>query len=149
MKTFFKTSLIAIAFLIAGCAGAQNENIYSKKGIAVDGYDLVSYFNDKPLEGNDQFTVVYEGATYHFTTAEHRDTFKASPEKFLPEYGGFCAYAIATDNKKVKIDPETYEIRDGKLYLFYNAWGVNTLDKWLEEDPKSLQTKADANWSGL
>ena len=68
---------------------------------------------------------------------------------YVPQYGGYCAYAIADKGKKVSIDPETFEIRDGKLYLFYNAWGTNTLKMWLKEDVKGLQEKADKNWEDI
>ena len=63
----------------------------------------------------------------------------------MPQYGGYCAYAIAKDGKKVGVNPKTFEIRDGKLYLFYNSWGVNTLKKW-QEDAIEFQKKADKNW---
>ena len=68
---------------------------------------------------------------------------------YVPQYGGWCAYALGAKAKKVSIDPETYEIRDGKLYLFYNAFFNNTLESWLEEGPKELQKKADKNWEKL
>ena len=65
------------------------------------------------------------------------------------QYGGYCAYAIAVDSKKVSINPKTFEIRDGKLYLFYNAWGTNTLKLWQKENVKGLQEKADKYWEAL
>jgi len=77
------------------------------------------------------------------------DKFKGNPKKYVPQYGGYCAYAMATANKKADSDPETFEIRDGKLYLFYNSWGINNLKKWLAEGPAKLKPKADANWSKL
>ena len=67
-------------------------------------------------------------------------------EAYIPQYGGYCAYAVAESSKKVNIDPETFEIRDGKLYLFYNSWGNNTLKKWNKKNVKGLQKKADLNW---
>ena len=73
------------------------------------------------------------------------DVFKKSPEKFEPAYGGWCAYAMGNTGEKVEIDPETYKIVEGKLYLFYNAYFTNTLPKWNKEE-KSLKTKADKNW---
>jgi len=73
----------------------------------------------------------------------------AAPDQYLPEYGGFCAYAIAKDGKKVGVNPKTFTITDGKLYLFYNSWGVNTLNKWNEEGAQDLQNKADAKWKTI
>ena len=64
----------------------------------------------------------------------------------MPQYGGWCAYAMADKGEKVSINPKTFEIRDGKLYLFYNSWGTNTLDLWKKENVKGLQKKADQNW---
>ena len=75
--------------------------------------------------------------------------FKNSPKKYIPEYGGWCAYAIALKNKKVTIDPVTYEIRDGNLYLFYKTKFINTHKKWLTKNPKKLIQKANVNWIGI
>ncbi|WP_313791537.1 YHS domain-containing (seleno)protein [Lacinutrix neustonica] len=77
---------------------------------------------------------------------QHVIAFNKNPKHYLPQYGGYCAYAIAEKAKKVSIDAETFEIRDGKLYLFYNSWGTNTLKLWKKEDVKGLQQKADQNW---
>ena len=86
---------------------------------------------------------------FSYILIENLETFLKDPEAYIPEYGGYCAYAIALKNKKVKIDPETFEIRDNKLYLFYNAWGTNTLELWLENDVKGLQEKGDKNWEAM
>jgi len=83
---------------------------------------------------------------FKFASQENLNTFKENPDKFLPQYGGYCAYAIALKSKKVGINPETFEIRDGKLYLFYNSWGTNTLKLWKKNILKGLQKKADKNW---
>lgn len=114
-----------------------------------EGYDVVAYFNNKAIEGKENYSTVYDGVKYKFSSEVNRDIFKKTPEKYRPQYGGWCAYAIGAKNKKVSIDPETFEIRDGKLYLFYNSWGMNTLDNWKEENPKELKTKADRNWEKL
>ena len=84
---------------------------------------------------------------FHFVSKENKEKFEAAPEQFVPQYGGYCAYAIGLKEKKVSIDPETFEIRDGKLYLFYNKFGTNTLDLWNEQNPEELKAKADAYWS--
>jgi len=68
---------------------------------------------------------------------------------YVPQYGGYCAYAIAKNGKKVSINPKTFEIRDDKLYLFYNSWGTNTLDMWVKQGPEALQKKADSTWEKI
>lgn len=125
---------------------AQTIDYNEKKGVAVNGYDVVAYFNNTASEGNSQYTTEYDGIIYKFTSKEHLNLFKKMPEKYLPQYGGYCAYAIATKSKKVSINPETYLIKDKKLYLFYNAWGTNTLKLWNNEKPDILKKEADKNW---
>ncbi|MEX0360983.1 MAG: YHS domain-containing (seleno)protein, partial [Allomuricauda sp.] len=80
---------------------------------------------------------------------ENLNVFKADPDKFVPQYGGYCAYAVAVSGKRVNVNPETFEIRDDKLYLFYNSGNTNTLELWLKESPEKLRTKADQNWNNL
>ena len=77
---------------------------------------------------------------------ENLEKFNADPEYYTPQYGGYCAYAIGKNGDKVKIDPKTFEIRDGKLYLFYHTFFANTLEKWLEEGAEELKKDADKNW---
>ena len=116
----------SIAFLlIAGVVVAQSDDVRAKnfnikKGAAIEGFDPVSYFGNKPAEGKAEFTWAYKGVTYWFATAANRDAFKSSPGKYEPAFGGWCAYAMGESGEKVKIDPETYKIQEGKLYLFFN-----------------------------
>ena len=121
---------------------------YNAKKFIAEGYDVVSYFNNESKEGKNDFTTEYNGAKFRFSSAENLNIFNENPKKYIPQYGGYCAYALSYGDK-VKIDPETYEIREGKLYLFYNSWGSNTLKKWLEENPDILRKKADENWRQL
>ena len=93
-----------------------------------EGYDPVSYFDGSPLEGDPDLKYVFKGITYQFASAGNLAKFKLTPDKYEPAYGGWCAYAMGDSGEKVKIDPETFKILDGKLYLFYNFWGNNTLD---------------------
>lgn len=113
--------------------------------VAVDGYDLVSYFDHSPREGSNEVTVIYKGITYYFSGEANASKFRADPEKYEPAYGGWCAYAMGATGEKVKVDPETYKIIDGRLYLFYNFWGNNTLDDW-NKNQVGLQASADRNW---
>jgi len=128
---------------------AQSIDYNTKKGYVAQGYDVVAYFENTALEGNSKYETFYDGFKYKFSSKDHLNTFLENPENYIPQYGGYCAYAIADKGKKVGVNPETFEIRDGKLYLFYNAWGTNTLELWLKEDVKALQKKADENWEAI
>lgn len=116
-----------------------------KKGLALDGYDPVSYFSHKPLEGKEAFTWTFRGVAYQFSSSANLNAFRAAPEKFEPAYGGWCAYAMGESGEKVKVDPETYKVVDGKLYLFYNFWGNNTLTEW-NKNESSLKAQGDQHW---
>lgn len=128
---------------------AQNIDYNTKKGYAAEGYDVVAYFNNEAKEGNKTHTTSYDGVNYKFASEQNLKAFLKSPKRYLPQYGGYCAYAVALKSKKVSIDPETFEIRDGKLYLFYNAWGTNTLKLWEQEQPEELVQKGDKNWDKI
>ena len=129
-------------------AQAQQIDYSLDGGYVVEGYDVVSYFSNKAVEGKSSFVTTYDGVKFKFSSSENLNKFKGDPKKYVPMYGGYCAYAMA-QGKKAEADPETFEIRDGKLFLFYNSWGINNLKKWIEEGPKELKIKADANWSKL
>jgi YHS domain-containing protein len=143
--------LLSLVFVVGFfCADAQSvdvrlKNYNVKKSIAIEGFDPVSYFENKPMEGNEGKQFVYKGVTYLFSSATNMAKFKANPEKYEPAYGGWCAYAMGETGEKVKVDPETYKIIEGKLYLFYHFWGNNTLDSW-NKNEKSLKAKGDQNW---
>ena len=139
-------SILVLLLLVTSAVTSQNKNVNTKKGVAVNGYDVVTYFDNEPKEGLNDLTQVYEGVTYKFSTKNNLEKFIKNPKKYIPEYGGYCAYAIGLKGKKVSINPETFEIRDGKLYLFYNKGKTNTLDLWLHNNPEKLQKQADKNW---
>ncbi len=141
--------ILLLVFFIAHSTSAQSIDYNTKKGYAVNGYDVVVYFNDKPQLGNAKYVTTYDGVRYKFSNQENLDKFNAEPIKYIPQYGGYCAYAVAVAGKKVTVDPKTYEIRNGKLYLFYNSWGNNTLESWREESPDILKSKADKNWEKI
>jgi len=118
----------------------------SKSGLALDGYDPVSYFkSNKAIEGKKEFAVNHQGAVYYFSSAENKETFFKNPSAYEPQYGGWCAYAMGKNGEKVNVDPETFKVINGKLYLFYNRFFNNTLTSW-NKDEANLKTKADANW---
>ncbi len=142
--------IILVLFLVVGTVlQAQSIDYNTKRGYAANGYDVVAYFEGKPKEGLKEISTEYDGVNYKFSNQEHLAAFKADPTKYIPQYGGYCAYAVAVSGKKVNINPETYEIRDGKLYLFYNAGKTNTLELWLNESPDELKSKADTNWEKI
>lgn len=142
-----KNLLVILFFTISITFNAQDYN--TKKGFVAEGYDVVAYFNNKAVEGSKKFITTYNDVKFKFSTKDNLETFKKSPKKYVPEYGGFCAYAIGVKGKKVSIDPKTFEIRDEKLYLFYNSWGTNTLELWQKEGADKLKKQADINWSKL
>jgi YHS domain-containing protein len=140
---------IAIIFTLVVSATLFAQDINTKKGYATEGYDVVAYFDNQALEGKKMNTTTYGGVNYKFATQENLQTFIANPEKYTPQYGGFCAYAVATDGKRVGINPESFQIKDGKLYLFYDSIFADTLEKWNEEGPETLQPRADKNWATI
>lgn len=141
--------LIVLAFIpaltFAQSDEARKKNYNLKKDIALEGYDPVSYYDNKPIEGKAEIKFSHRGVTYLFSSAGNLNKFKTSPEKYEPAYGGWCAYAMGETGEKVKVDPETFKILDGKLYLFYNFWGNNTLTDW-NKNEKTLKTKGDQSW---
>ena len=140
---FFSTAFWAVA---QDQKRVQSFNL--EKGLAVQGYDVVAYFSGKPVKGNAYLAAVYQGVRYHFANEANKETFKKNAAKYEPQYGGWCAYAMGANGEKVEIDPETFKIVNGKLYLFYNKRFNNTLKTW-NRDEQSLKAKADANWSKL
>lgn len=135
------------------CAFAQSDALRKlhfnvKKNVAIEGYDPVSYFDGNPLEGDPDLKFVYKNITYFFTSSTNLEKFKLSPDKYEPVYGGWCAFAMGESGEKVKIDPETFKILDGRVYLFYNFWGNNTLEDW-KKNEKKLKAAADHNWMNI
>lgn len=144
-----KKSILALFSIMGVLTHAQTIDYNTNKGYAANGYDVVSYFAGEAHEGLKEYTAEYDGAKYKFTNLSNREKFMATPTKYLPEYGGYCAYAVAVSGKKVRVNPETFEIREGKLYLFYNTGNTNTLDLWLKESPDELKERADENWKKI
>ena len=140
-----KTLVLFSGLLLSGLSFAADENATDKNGVILGGYDAVSYFKQTaPSKGKPEFQSEYNGAIYHFFSAANRDTFVANPSKYAPQYGGFCAYG-ATLSKKVGIDPNEYEVIDGKLYV---QSGRQALKLW-QEDTASSIISADDKWSKI
>jgi YHS domain-containing protein len=140
--------LIAFSKTAAQTEGLRVKHFNLKRNIALQGYDAVSYFDGKPAEGDEAVSYTYKGVTYFFTGHVNLNKFKNNPDKYEPAYGGWCAYAMGETGEKVKVDPETFKIIDGKLYLFYNFWGNNTLDDWNKNQQK-LKDAGDRNWKKI
>jgi YHS domain-containing protein len=149
MKRLLPLLLIALVYSTAQAqTAAERTRQYNVPAshLAIEGYDPVAYFNQsKAVKGNKAFAVSHEGIVYHFANAQNKELFKANPARYEPQYGGWCAYAMGATGEKVEVDPETFKIVQGKLYLFYHSWINNTLTKW-NNDEANLKGKADANW---
>jgi len=141
--------IVVLIFLIGFNGIAQSIDYNTKKGYVAKGYDVVAYFDGKATPGNDSFTTEQDGVKFKFSSQGNLQKFKDNPSKYTPKYGGYCAYAVAVSGKKVSINPETFEIRDGELLLFYNSGKTNTLDLWKKESPDELKLKADKNWEAI
>ena len=145
MKTLTFFFLLCTSLVLGQSSEVLTAQFNLKKLVVIEGYDPVSYFDNKPLEGLNDLKITHRGVTYLFASAANLTKFKGNPEKYEPAYGGWCAYAIGETGEKVKIAPETYEIVDGKLNLFYNFWGTNTLKDW-NKNEAALKAKVDQNW---
>ncbi len=136
-----------MAFIVI--ANAQKIDYNTNKGFVAEGYDVTEYFNNKAIKGNSAYITTHDKVNYKFASEENLEKFRKNPDQYIPQYGGYCAYAVAVTSEKVDINPKTFEIRNGKLYLFYNSWGINTLDKWIKEDAEKLEKKANINWQKI
>ncbi len=138
------TLLLSIAVMHSAYAVKP---IYSggKERAAIRGYDPVAYFTDnRPVKGKAEISLEHQGATWFFASEENRQMFQQNPKKYTPQYGGYCAYAVAR-NKTASIRPEYFTIHDGKLYLNFSE-SVN--DKWIK-DKEGYIENADQNWPDL
>ncbi len=146
-----KQSLFFICFAVLSLSGFAQKNKtinVGKDAIAVQGYDVVGYFDGYASEGYEKIRSEFKGIQYLFTSLTNKEIFDKNPEKYVPQYGGWCAYAMGIDGSKVKIDPKTYKVLDDKLYLFYNFRGTNTLNPW-NDNEQSLKAEADKQWQNL
>ena len=151
-KPFFLSILFILGLACNSSTGQDGNNARQRhyntksKHLALQGYDPVSYFTPgAPLKGSKDINYNHQGIVYHFSSSENLTTFKNNPQKYEPQYGGWCAYAIGESGDKVKVNPLTYKIKDEKLYLFYDFRGTNTLTFWNNDELKLTQM-ADKNW---
>ncbi len=143
----FRRTFLGLALLAATAsawAGEPPQFTDILPGVALGGYDATSYFSGKPQEGDAAITENWQGATWRFASAANRDLFAASPEKYAPQYGGYCAYAAAKGSL-ASGDPLAWTVHNKKLYINYSS-GVR---KTWEKDIEGYVTKGDKNWPGL
>jgi YHS domain-containing protein len=118
------------------------------QGVILQGYDTVAYFTEgKATKGKSDINTKYNGITYNFSSEKNKALFMAEPKKYIPQYEGWCATAVAKGSK-YKIDPTNYKITDGRLFLFYKEDGIfggDAKKDWLKDESGSVK-KADANW---
>ncbi|MEM0982344.1 MAG: YHS domain-containing (seleno)protein [Planctomycetota bacterium] len=119
--------------------------INAENGVAIGGFDPVSYFKGEAQEGQASLTADHGGATYRFASRENLDAFKADPEKYAPQYGGYCATAMS-EGKIFEVDPKNYKITGDKLYLFYKGEAGDTLPDW-NADEANRRANADKHWA--
>jgi len=138
--------LVVMCFaFVAGPAAAGKINASFFGGVAIEGYDPVAYFEaGKPVQGSDQFEHRWNSAVWRFASAANRDAFAKAPERFAPQYGGYCAWAVS-QGYTASIDPAAWRIVDGKLYLNYSKSVQQT---WQQDIPGNIK-KGDANWPGI
>ncbi len=141
LSLFFIISNLSLHF--ASAEPTFYTGLFSKT--ALKGYDVVSYFESNTAQkGSEAFAFKYQDVNWHFVNQQNLDTFKANPAKYMPEYGGWCAYAMA-DGKKVGVDPKAFELKNGKLYLNYNR-KIQT--KWRKKQDQYIP-KADKFWQKI
>jgi len=144
MKTIIK-SIAALVLLSASAFAGNLVNVSGASKAALSGYDPVAFFTDsKPVNGSPFIAAEHQGATYFFATEEHKKLFTEDPDKYVPQFGGFCAYGVSV-GKLFPVDITTWQVRDGKLYLNLNG---DVLKKF-NADFDGNVAKADQNWPGL
>ncbi len=141
--------VIILSFFQIGLGQNPKENRNLESGVALQGYDPISYFTiGKAVKGKKEFAVSVRNTIYYCSSLDHKKLLEANPERYEPQYGGWCAYAMGDSGSKVEISPQTFKIIDGKLYLFYNAYFSNTLKSW-NKNETALKKKADMNWEKI
>lgn len=136
--------LAAFSFLSSAQAADPIQSSYFGNK-AISGYDPVAYLTEgKAVKGSKKHKLEWKGANWFFASAENRNKFQQNPDDYAPQYGGYCAWAVA-ENKLVKVNPKVFEIRDGKVYLFYNDKIRNT---WVQ-DASNFIKRADQNFDAL
>lgn len=144
-RFMFQSAALISAIALPQTAHAAKDPIYTSWGVAIKGTDPVAYFTQgQAVKGQKKFSAEYQGATFHFANTAHRDLFIANPEKYAPQYGGYCAWAVS-NGYTASITPEAFRIVDGKLYLNYS---LRIQQQW-ESDRDNRIILADRNWPAV
>jgi YHS domain-containing protein len=136
--------LVCLAPFLLACTTSRGLEPVNKTaaGLALKGYDPVAYFTEnKTVSGNEHYQHSWNGARWHFASAENRDAFARNPEQYAPQYGGYCAYAVS-HGYSADGDPQVWKIVDRKLYLNYNR---EARQMWEEDIPGNIG-KGNRNW---
>lgn len=152
-KTLMMASLLALPFAHLSAQAAPAQSLQERydtlgMGVALGGFDPVAYFPEgggKAAKGFVKRDLKHNGVTYRFASDANRDRFKANPEKYIPAFNGWCAWAMSELNAKVDVEPTAYEIYKGKLYVFYDHADLNTRELWLKS-PDAMVARANTNW---
>ena len=137
------TVLAGVAVPAAGALAGSAVNTGYFGGVAIMGYDPVAYFTEgRPVKGSPEFAYRWLGTPWHFANARHRDMFIQNPERYAPQYGGYCVGEVAADGVTVSIDPNAWRIVDGKLYLSYDQGFADEF----AANPEEYLSKAESNW---
>jgi YHS domain-containing protein len=139
--------VIAAAVLLASCTSKAQKGaeVFQKNGAAIGGYDPVAFFSEnKPVEGSANFTFQWKDATWRFASQQNLDSFRKTPERYAPQYGGYCAYGTA-EGHKAPTEADTWTVLDGKLYFNYNR-KVKAL--WDKDRPRYIE-QANRNWEQI
>ena len=146
MRQLLKSVFLVMFFAGAASPALAGDQIFTSWGKAIRGTDPVAYFTEgKPVEGSSDFTYRWMDAKWYFASAANRDAFAKNPERYAPQYGGYCAWAVS-QNYTASTDPDAWKIVDGKLYLNYSK-GVQR--QWEAGGIPKLIAQGDKNWPGL
>ncbi|WP_299431199.1 YHS domain-containing (seleno)protein [uncultured Maribacter sp.] len=152
MKKSIKTTILGLALVMSSVVFAQDKmaNNIDNSNIALAGYSPVSYLDlGLAQKGNKNFKSEHKKVVYYFTSAEQKTTFDKNPGKYLPQYGGFCAFGCYA-GAKFRVDPNKFIVEDGKYYLYLNNVELDAKQLWLAENNHSkLKGTADKNWKNL
>ncbi len=154
-----KLLLLSLSFVVMSLQGHAQEKktmpkyFSGKDGVAIQGYDVVNYHSqNSAAQGFEKFSVEYDNTVFYFKDKANQKTFKKNPEKYLPEYNGYCAFGLGKAQKQFPVDPESFKVVDGKLYLFFHGpiqgKMTNTLDLW-NMDEVNLMNAADKAWETI
>jgi YHS domain-containing protein len=139
--------VLVVTFFLAACSSTHKEGaeIFQKEGAAINGYDPVAFFKEnKPAKGSASISLKWKGAQWQFASQANLDSFKAAPEKYAPQYGGYCAFGTA-GGYKAPTEVDTWTVLDGKLYFNYNQ---EVKKAWDKERPRFIK-QADVNWAKI